>query len=191
MSDKTFAQAFESNMKTIGLPMPSSIFGTVSTTLGTVGALAGAIAKVGATATISEIFLTAPIAAGSTVAAAAIGEIIAVCGGVAAAFYVGACIGSVLVAAYETLGVFDLTKIVSWLDEVQNKLGKSVVEFMENAIANHGRLSPVRKSVVLAKKMSSNLQNLQFQCESRKYQSISNCLNSRRNIATNSIHNLK
>jgi hypothetical protein len=151
MGEKTFSQAFKENMDSLGLPVPSSIFGTLSTTLATVGALAGAVAKVGAGATVAEIFLTFPVAGTSTAAAAATGEVVAVCGSVAASFYVGACIGSVLVAAYETLPWSELMTVVRWLDEVESKLGRSVVEFLRGLVVSDGRLSPVRTSIDLAR----------------------------------------
>ena len=152
MTDKTFSQAFSANMKSMGLPVPSTLYGTIATTLGSVGALAGAIAKVGATTTLAELIVTFPIAACSTAAAAAVTEVIAVGGGLLASLYVGACIGSIIVAAYETLEVFDLIKVTSWLSEVADSLGESIDKFLEAVIAKNGQVSPIRKSITLAKK---------------------------------------
>jgi hypothetical protein len=153
MTDKTFAQAFEENMTAMGLPVPKTIFGTVGTTLGTVGAMAGAIAKVGASATLAEIFLTVPIAAGGTAAAVAVAEIVAACGAVAASFYVGACIGSVLVAAYETLDLFEIYKIAAWLKEVENSIGEALDRFIEKAISRNPQLSTMKESIIFAKRL--------------------------------------
>jgi hypothetical protein len=152
MADKTFPQAFNENLRSMGLPVPSTIYGTIATTLGAVGALAGAIAKVGASATVAEVFLTVPVVAGSTVTAAAVTEIVAVCGAVAASFYVGACIGSVLVAAYETLDVLELAKVTAWLSDVAIQLGESVDKFLDMVVSSNGRASPIRSSIVLAQK---------------------------------------
>jgi hypothetical protein len=153
MADKTFSQAFTENMNSMGLPVPSTIFGTIGTALGTVGAMAGAIAQVGATATVGEIFLTVPLVAGGTAAAGAVTEIVAVCGAVAASFYIGACIGSVLVAAYETLDIFDMTKVARELSNLQDKLGDTLESFMNRIIAKYPQSSPIRQSVVLIKKI--------------------------------------
>ncbi|MDH5327979.1 MAG: hypothetical protein OEZ68_11935 [Gammaproteobacteria bacterium] len=152
MADKTFGEAFRANMESMGLPVPSTVFGSVSAALGTVGALAGAIAKVGATATVSEIFLTVSLGAGGTAVAAAIGEVVAVLGACAAAFYVGACIGSLLVAAYETLDVFEMAKVASFFSDIQDKLGQALDKFMAHVLATYPKSSPIRQSVVLLDK---------------------------------------
>ncbi|MCP4343066.1 MAG: hypothetical protein GY799_30330 [Desulfobulbaceae bacterium] len=100
------------------------------------------------------MFLTIPVVAGSTVTAAAITEIVAVCGAVAASYYVGACIGSVIVAAYETLDVIELTKVASWLNDIADKLGESVDKFLDMVVSNNGKASPIRTSAVLARKFA-------------------------------------
>lgn len=148
---KTFYEVFSSNMKAMGLPVPETLFGALGTTLGTIGAIAGAVAKVGTSVTVSELLLTIPLGAEATVVAAAVGEIVAVAGAVVASFYVGACIGSVLVAAYETLAAPALVKVASWAADLADKLGSTVSQFIANAIQRHPELSPVRKSVVLSK----------------------------------------
>lgn len=150
MENKTFSEVFSSNMKDMGLPVPSSIFGTVGTTLTTVGALAGAITKVGVNATVSEIFLTLPLGAGTAATAVAVSEIVAVIGACSASFYLGACIGSVLVAAYETLDCSELTKVVSWFGDLKNKLGENASDFLKSVFASNAQLSPIRKSQILA-----------------------------------------
>lgn len=154
MANKTFAEAFTANMTRMGLPVPKTLFGALGTTLGTVGALAGAITKLGASATVAEIFLTIPLGAGTASMALAVTEVVAAVGGLAAAAYVGACIGSVLVAAYETLELPELAKVLSWLREIEQKLGGAIADFLENALACDGRLSPIRSSVILARQAS-------------------------------------
>ena len=154
MADTTFAQAFSANMESMGLPVPSSIYGTVGTTLGTVATLAGTIAKVGASATVAEVFLTVPLTGGATITAAAIAEIVAICGALSASIYVGACIGSVLVAAYESLDPIELTRITFWLRNITNSLGESADKFLDMVVAHNGQLSPIRASVVLARKVA-------------------------------------
>jgi hypothetical protein len=152
MANKSFSEAFTANMTDMGLPVPTSLFGTLTTTLGTVGAIAGAIAKVGAEATVAEIFLTLPLGAGTAATAAATGEVVAVVGGLAASFYVGACIGSVLVAAYDTLDLSELATVLSWARDLGKKLGSSVSAFLKAALARHAQLSPIRESQVLARR---------------------------------------
>jgi hypothetical protein len=74
MTNRTFSEAFAANMEALGLPVPQSLFGTLNTTLATVGAIAGGITKVGASATVSEIFLTVPVGLGTAATAAAVTE---------------------------------------------------------------------------------------------------------------------
>ena len=80
MPTKSFSDAFSENMKQMGLPVPDSLFGSLGTILATVGALAGGITKVGAGATVSEIFLTAPFGSTTAATAAATSEIVSVVG---------------------------------------------------------------------------------------------------------------
>jgi hypothetical protein len=79
-------------------------------------------------------------------------ETFAACGAIAASFYIGACIGSVLVAGYETLDVFDICKIVSWIKEVEKSIGETIDKFIEKVIASNSQLSRMKRSVILAKK---------------------------------------
>lgn len=155
MAEKSFSDVFTENMTAIGLPVPSSLFGALGTTLGTVGAIAGAISKFGTSVTVAEIILTLPLEGSAVVVAAAVGDIVAACGAVAAAFYVGACIGSVLVAAYETLAVPALAKVASWAVDLGTKLGMPLWQFMEQVLNTYPRLATIRQSRQLASLMVS------------------------------------
>ncbi|BBA36417.1 uncharacterized protein sS8_4487 [Methylocaldum marinum] len=153
MTNRTFSEAFAANMEALGLPVPQSLFGTLNTTLATVGAIAGGITMVGASATVSEIFLTVPVGLGTAATAAAVTEIVAVVGACAASFYLGACIGSVLIAAYETLDLRDLAKVANWMGDLAADLKKDVSDFLREVHGKHPQLSPTRKSHVLALRM--------------------------------------
>ena len=85
-----FSDCFNGNMQALGLPVPSSLFGTVEKALATIGTIAGAVAKLGTSATLSEVILTIP----GTAVAAGLVEVVAAIGGLRASFYLGACIGS-------------------------------------------------------------------------------------------------
>lgn len=150
MMSKTFYEVFSSNMKILGLPVPETMFGTVTTALGTIGTIAGAIAKIGTSATVSELFLTIPLSAGAVATASAVGEIIAVAGACSAAFYIGACIGSALIAAYETLVASELTKVANWAADLANRFGSTISQFIAYAVQQNSELSPVRKKLALA-----------------------------------------
>lgn len=83
-----FASAFQKNMAALGLPAPSSLFGTAQTATANLAAMLNAIKSVGTSATMAEII-------GATTGL----ELLSVIGGITAAFYVGAVIGSLVVAA--------------------------------------------------------------------------------------------
>jgi hypothetical protein len=83
-----FASAFQKNMAALGLPAPSSPFGTVQTATANLAAMLNAFKSVGTGATMGEII-------GATTGL----EVLSVVGGITASFYIGAVIGSLIVAA--------------------------------------------------------------------------------------------
>jgi hypothetical protein len=85
MSD--FHRYFKENMEALGLPAPDSLFGTLQSSLATVTVLLASIDKFGKTATIADL-----IGAGTRL------EQLGMIGTLSAAFYAGACIGSLAVA---------------------------------------------------------------------------------------------
>lgn len=90
MSD--FYRYFKENMEALGLPAPDSLFGTLQSSLATVTVLLASIDKFGKTATIADL-----IGAGTRL------EKLGMIGTLSAAFYAGACIGSLAVATGRTL----------------------------------------------------------------------------------------
>ncbi|MET0267025.1 MAG: hypothetical protein ABW202_15585 [Duganella sp.] len=90
MSD--FYRYFKENMEALGLPAPESLFGTLQTTVATVTVLLTNIDKYGKTVTVGEL-----LGAGTRL------EKLSVAAALSAAFYAGACIGSLAVATGRTL----------------------------------------------------------------------------------------
>ena len=88
----TFYMYFKENMEGLGLPAPEGLFGSLSAAVGNAAAILSQIDKFGTNVTIREI-----IGAGTKL------EGLGVIGGCAAAFYVGAVIGSVAVASGRSL----------------------------------------------------------------------------------------
>ncbi|SDR51308.1 hypothetical protein [Paraburkholderia tuberum] len=82
-----FRSAFAANMNALGLPSPSSLFGTLETATSNITAMLHALKTLGPSATVAEL-----IGATTTL------EALSVAGALSAAFYVGACIGSLIVA---------------------------------------------------------------------------------------------
>lgn len=85
MSD--FYKYFKENMDGLGLPAPESLFGTVQAAVGSASVLLSMVDKFGKRVTVGEL-----IGAGTRL------EGLAVISACAAAFYVGAVIGSIAVA---------------------------------------------------------------------------------------------
>lgn len=85
MSD--FYKYFKENMDGLGLPAPESLFGSVQAAVGSASVILGMVDKFGKRVTIGEL-----IGAGTKL------EGLAVISACAAAFYVGAVIGSIAVA---------------------------------------------------------------------------------------------
>lgn len=90
----TFYQAFAANMAALGLPAPRGPFETLTTAVTTIVAINRTIATYGRNVTLRELLLTLPAFA----SAGAVVELGAVAASVTAAFYLGACLGSLLVA---------------------------------------------------------------------------------------------
>ncbi|CAE6802871.1 hypothetical protein R75461_05272 [Paraburkholderia nemoris] len=83
-----FGKAFTANMNALGLPAPSSLFGSIQAAASNVATMLGALKTLGPGATVAELI-------GATTAL----EVLSVVGALSASFYVGACIGSLVVAA--------------------------------------------------------------------------------------------
>ena len=91
MSD--FYHYFKENMESMGLPAPQSLFGSVTTAVATATTLLTQVDKFGKQVTIHEL-----LRAGTKL------EQLAIIGACSAAFYLGAVIGSIAVAAGRVLG---------------------------------------------------------------------------------------
>jgi hypothetical protein len=103
---KTFEDYFKESMKSVGCPVPPTTFTTITTATAMVNAMIGAVAKLGAGATLAELWVSVGIAgAGKAGAAAAAVEIGVAAGAITAAAYVGACIGALLYATQMSLGL--------------------------------------------------------------------------------------
>jgi len=83
-----FGKAFTANMSALGLPAPSSLFGTIQAAASNIATMLGALKTLGPGATVAELI-------GATTAL----EALSVVGALSASFYCGACIGSLIVAA--------------------------------------------------------------------------------------------
>lgn len=83
----SFSKTFQSNMNALGLPAPYSLFSSLTTALGSLGAMLNAFKSVPPTATVAEVL-------GATF----FKEKLDVVGVLATSYYVGAVIGSIIVA---------------------------------------------------------------------------------------------
>jgi hypothetical protein len=92
MTQRTFYSYFKENMEAMGLPAPDTLFGKLSLATATTSAIVGAVEKFGTAVTVKEL-----------VGAGILSEKLLVIGACSAAFYAGACVGSLAVATGRTL----------------------------------------------------------------------------------------
>jgi hypothetical protein len=146
MPDSDFYKAFKGNMDAMGLPAPSSLFSTLSLAIASTSAIANCIAKLGPSATISEIAITMPFVAGGAAAAAGIAEAATALGAVTASFYLGACIGSLIAAAVDVYGPTIMGTLSSWLRRMSGALQASVADFVDEQMYDYPDLAPMRQA---------------------------------------------
>jgi len=100
-----FSKCFKDNMEALGLPAPTTLFGSVSAAVATISAISKAVSTYGTKVTIEEI-VAAGILEGSV--AAGLGEILGAVGGVLASFYLGCCVGSLLACTIDKIFFSDI-----------------------------------------------------------------------------------
>lgn len=83
----SFPHAFQNNMNALGIPAPLTLFSSLSAALKTLGSLLNGFKSVGSTATVAEL-----------IAATKLEERFDSIDSMAATYYIGAVIGSILVA---------------------------------------------------------------------------------------------
>ncbi|UXU90515.1 hypothetical protein [Burkholderia sp. S-53] len=83
----TFFEAFQANMTALHMPVPTTLFATLQTSVASVAAMMGVIKTLGADATVAELI-------GATTKL----EAVTVGGSILASFYLGAVVGSLIVA---------------------------------------------------------------------------------------------
>ncbi|MET3214989.1 UNVERIFIED_ORG: hypothetical protein ABIC48_002755 [Burkholderia territorii] len=87
-----FYLTFKENMGALGLPVPASLFSTQQQALTTIGAIATAVKTFGSRVTIGEL-----------IGAGVLSDVLVYAGSLYASWYVGAAIGSLLVASGHSL----------------------------------------------------------------------------------------
>lgn len=114
-----FGKAFTENMSALGLPAPSSLFGSVQAAASNIATM------LGPGATVAELI-------GATRALAAL----SVVGALSASFYVGACIGSLIVAS-NTAMQCTTASAASAARTVASKYGLAIPATMLTFIQRH------------------------------------------------------
>ena len=87
MIQKTFYGYFKENMESLGLPAPDTLFGTLATATATISAIVASVEKFGTAVTIGEL-----------IGAGILSEKLLAIATLSAAYYAGACLGSLAVA---------------------------------------------------------------------------------------------
>lgn len=80
--DATFSERFKGCMGLQGLPVPASLFATVTTAVATINTIYSVVLTYGASVTIADL-----------VGAGVLSDALLIAGGITAAYYLGACIG--------------------------------------------------------------------------------------------------
>ncbi|WP_186192701.1 hypothetical protein [Burkholderia gladioli] len=123
MACSTFSKAFSDNMAALNMPVPSGLFSTLQTAVGTVSTMLGALKMLGADATIAELV-------GATTGL----EALMVAGSILAAGYVGAVIGSLIVVTDASLSCKTRAGVTgsvqSWSRNARVAVPASMVAFM-------------------------------------------------------------
>ena len=96
-----FAYHYEKNMQALGLPAPTTFYTSLAAATAAIKSMADAISLYGRTATMSQLAMRATWGYSMAPIVSRVGGIVL---SVGAAYYVGACIGSVAVAAIKANG---------------------------------------------------------------------------------------
>ncbi|MCA8092816.1 hypothetical protein LGM65_18310 [Burkholderia anthina] len=88
----SFSQAFQDNMNALHMPVPATLFATLQTSLASVGSMMGALKALGANVTVAELI-------GATTKL----EMVTVGTSILGSIYLGAVIGSLMVATDASL----------------------------------------------------------------------------------------
>jgi hypothetical protein len=120
--DGTFYNNFQAIMKSYGLPCPETVFGTAATAVANVTALVKCWA-VSPTSTLRGLAWNFPTAVKDLGAAKALIQVCETAGGLLAATYVGACIGALILATWETYGGGAIGKLYVLSNELERAYG--------------------------------------------------------------------
>jgi hypothetical protein len=121
-----FATAFQKNMTALGLPAPTRLFGTVQTATANATAPLDAFQSVGTGATLAAII-------GATSGL----EGLSVVGGLSAAFYVGAVVGSLVVTANASRVGVKSTRAMWSIHEWARRTGVSIPATIYTFLGHH------------------------------------------------------
>ncbi|ASL47711.1 hypothetical protein bAD24_III09970 [Burkholderia sp. AD24] len=121
-----FGKAFEQNMNALGLPAPSSLFGTVQAATSNIATMLAALKTLGPGATIAELI-------GATTAL----ELLSIVGALSASFYAGACIGSLIVASNTAMKCSSRATVASTLQTWAGRNGLVIPHSMLVFIQRH------------------------------------------------------
>lgn len=120
----SFKAAFQKNMAALHLPAPDSLFSTYTTAMTNLSAMLGTLSKLGADATVAEMI-------GATTGL----ELLAAVAGIGAAAYTGAVIGSLMVAASESMVCTNSTQVSSaasqWAGRSGVRLSPTMLTFLQ------------------------------------------------------------
>lgn len=128
-------------MTALGLPAPDSLFSTYTTAMTNLSAMLGALSKLGADATIAEMI-------GATTGL----EVLAAIAGIGAAAYTGAVVGSLIVAANDSMICTNNTQVALAATRWAGRSGVRIPAMMMTFLQRNPEVivnSPLRSSYAL------------------------------------------
>lgn len=138
-NDSEFYRTFKGGMDMLRLPAPETLFGGLSMCVTSIGAMANSIKTNGDKITVREMVLAFPLAGSTPLVAAATYEVTTAIGGMLGAFYLGACMGCMLAAAFDVYGLGGIARLGAQLQRIQHDIG-SLRQLMRRASSRYPTL---------------------------------------------------
>lgn len=154
VSCPSFKAAFQKNMAALHLPAPDSLFSTYTTAMTNLSAMLGALSKLGADATVAEMI-------GATTGL----EVLAAISGIVATANTGAVIGSLIVAANDSMACTSTAQIPLTVTRWASANGLQVPATMMAFVQRNPEIiieSPLRSSYALRHRATTSNRQAAF-----------------------------
>lgn len=147
---ENFYNTFKAVMDELGLPCPKALWGTFEQALKSAGMLLAAYA-VSPTSTLKEVLQTFPTAGSDAAIAKAALEVAATVSGYMAAAYVGACIGAMVVAAWDTYGPRSIGKLRLLIRDAEQAFGREFHQILRGLLSRQPGLQTATMQLAISR----------------------------------------